>query len=148
MVAACQSRQWRRKLTTNTAKNSLTLVTSEPTSVLMSEAVKALSQLTPTQQKDALARAQRVNKKNARVAATKAAAKYGYTLRDLVAEPTKKPKVAQPAKSKAKKPAKAKYRNPKSATQTWTGKGRRPTWYKDAIANGTCAAAMEIKSSK
>ena len=135
-------------MTTNTAKNSLTLVTSEPASALVSEAVKALSQLTPTQQKDALARAQRANKKNARAAAEKAAAEYGYTLLDLVAEPIKKPKVGQPAKAKVKKSAKAKYRNPNDSTQTWTGKGRRPTWYKDAIANGTCAAAMEIKSSK
>lgn len=30
----------------------------------------------------------------------------------------------------------AKYANPNDRSQTWTGKGRQPDWFKSAIANG------------
>ncbi|MFT5625225.1 MAG: DNA-binding protein H-NS, partial [Lentimonas sp.] len=29
-------------------------------------------------------------------------------------------------------------------TQTWTGKGRQPTWFKEAVAAGTAPDTMEI----
>ena len=30
----------------------------------------------------------------------------------------------------------AKYRNPKDASQTWTGRGRKPNWLVDAVKRG------------
>ena len=30
----------------------------------------------------------------------------------------------------------AKYRNPKDASQTWTGRGRKPNWLVDAVKKG------------
>ena len=38
----------------------------------------------------------------------------------------------------------AKYANPADKSQTWTGKGRQPQWYKDAVAAGTDPKTMEI----
>ena len=39
---------------------------------------------------------------------------------------------------------KPKYRNPADSEQTWTGKGKRPTWLKDAIQSGKTLQDMEI----
>ena len=74
--------------------------------------------------------------------AAKLAAKHGYTLADIAggAAPAKKATKAKGPKTKAP----AKYANPADKSQTWTGKGRQPTWFKDAIAGGTSADAMEI----
>lgn len=38
----------------------------------------------------------------------------------------------------------AKYRNPANPEQTWTGRGRKPTWFTEALANGTSADDMAI----
>ena len=67
-------------------------------------------------------------KKEALTAAVKAAAQHGFTLDELVgrsANSTKQPKGMT---------GKAKFRNPDNQSQTWTGKGRQPNWYKTAIA--------------
>lgn len=73
--------------------------------------------------------------KEARKAAEKAAAKFGYTLSELNG----------PSGKSAKKQASApKYANPDDATQTWSGRGRQPQWYKEAIAAGKSPAEMEI----
>ncbi len=74
--------------------------------------------------------------------AAKLAAKHGYTLADITGDaPVKKArKIATEPKTKAP----AKYANPTDKTQTWTGKGRQPTWFKDAVASGTAPEAMEI----
>lgn len=37
---------------------------------------------------------------------------------------------------KVKKPVAVKYRNPKDASQTWTGRGRKPNWMVDAMKKG------------
>lgn len=37
---------------------------------------------------------------------------------------------------KEKKTVPPKYRNPADATQTWTGRGRKPRWIVDALASG------------
>lgn len=57
-------------------------------------------------------------------AAQQAAKQHGFTLSDLVA--------AGPGK-KVNLP---KYRNPADASQTWTGRGRKPRWLVDALENG------------
>jgi len=49
-------------------------------------------------------------------------------------------KVAKGPKTKAP----PKYKNPTDASQTWTGKGRQPQWFKDAMAAGQSPEALEI----
>lgn len=75
--------------------------------------------------------------------AAKLAAKHGYTLADITggtSAPAKKATKAKATKTKAP----AKYANPADKSQTWTGKGRQPVWYKEAIASGAAPATMEI----
>ncbi len=43
-----------------------------------------------------------------------------------------------------RKPVPAKYRNPDDASQTWTGRGRKPLWVVDALANGASMNSLEI----
>ncbi|WP_132997153.1 H-NS histone family protein [Sulfitobacter sp. TCYB15] len=70
----------------------------------------------------------------ARKAAEKAAAEYGFSL-DEVSGGTKKGKAAKAA---------AKYANPEDPSQTWTGKGRQPNWFRDLIASGTDPETLEL----
>lgn len=82
--------------------------------------------------------------KEARAAVEKVAKEYGVSIGALVTE--EKPKsTAKKAKPAAKKTAaKPKYRNPGDPKQTWTGKGRRPKWYMDAVAAGTAEADLLV----
>jgi len=70
----------------------------------------------------------------ARKAAEKAAAEYGFSL-DEVSGGAKKGKAAK---------ASAKYANPEDPSQTWTGKGRQPNWFRDLIASGTDPETLEL----
>ncbi|WP_165481306.1 H-NS family nucleoid-associated regulatory protein, partial [Sulfitobacter indolifex] len=36
------------------------------------------------------------------------------------------------------------FSNPADKTQTWTGKGRQPNWYRDQITAGTAPETMRI----
>ena len=83
----------------------------------------------------ALMAAKKRDKKEARKAAEAAAAQFGFTLAELVG--------GTAAKSSGKGGV-AKYANPANPAQTWTGKGRQPQWYKDAIAAGTDPATLEV----
>ncbi|MFT7105643.1 MAG: DNA-binding protein H-NS [Yoonia sp.] len=87
----------------------------------------------------ALAKLSAADKKAALIAAEKAAAAHGFSLAEITGE-------AAPRKAKAgpKKVSAPKYQNPADATQTWTGKGRQPDWFKAAIAAGTTPDTMEI----
>ena len=84
----------------------------------------------------------------AKKAAEKAAAKFGFTLSELTNDVVKMPArtLRKSAKSKAAKKtvSPAKYANPADKSQTWTGKGRQPAWYKAAIEAGTNPKKMEI----
>jgi len=92
----------------------------------------------------ALTAARARDQRDARKAAQKAAAEFGFSLGDISedAKPiAKKPK----AKTKlAKKSAKPKYANPTDKTQTWTGKGRQPNWYRAEVETGTAPEDMAI----
>ncbi len=82
--------------------------------------------------KDAEAR----DRREARAAAERAAAEYGYSLSEISGDG---------ATSKRKKSAApARYRNPEDPTQTWSGRGRRPAWMNAAIAAGIDPSTMEI----
>ncbi|KIN60172.1 DNA-binding protein, H-NS family protein [Sulfitobacter noctilucae] len=94
--------------------------------------------------KRALKNAEARDKREAKKAAAKAAAEFGYSLSELSEEDVAKPKAK---KSKAKKPkvkSVAKYANPADSSQTWTGKGRQPNWFKEQIAAGASPESLEI----
>ena len=38
----------------------------------------------------------------------------------------------------------AKYRNPKDASQTWTGRGRKPNWLVEALGQGAKLESFEV----
>ncbi len=62
-------------------------------------------------------------KREALVAAQKAAQDHGFSLDDILSE-----------KSGSK--GLPKYANPANPEQTWTGRGRQPSWVKEALAKG------------
>ncbi|RID91861.1 H-NS histone family protein [Gemmobacter lutimaris] len=55
------------------------------------------------------------------------AAQHGFTFNDLGLED---------AAPNTRAPAKPKYANPADPTQTWSGRGRKPGWAIDALAQG------------
>ncbi|HKL68178.1 H-NS histone family protein [Salibaculum sp.] len=75
----------------------------------------------------------------AREAAEEAVATLGFSLEDVVGGSGGRKK-----RSTARSAGKPKYANPDNPSQTWTGKGRQPKWYKDAIAAGKSPESMEI----
>ncbi len=71
--------------------------------------------------------------KAALLEAFKAQAKEkGMTLEEIISGKT------------SRKPVAAKYRNPDDASQTWTGRGRKPLWVVNALANGANMSSLEI----
>lgn len=93
---------------------------------LRTEVEKTLRNLHKKEKKDALAAAQ------------KAAAGFGFSLEELTA----KRGSGQPAaKGSSVAP---KYANPEDESQTWTGKGRQPNWFKSAISAGKKPEDLEI----
>ncbi|MGR3805404.1 H-NS histone family protein [Marinibacterium profundimaris] len=79
-------------------------------------------------------------KAQARQAAEKAAAEFGFSLSDVL---NGGPDGSR-RKSDDKPVSPPKYRNPDDPTQTWTGRGRKPGWFNDALANGAAPEDMEI----
>jgi DNA-binding protein H-NS len=70
-------------------------------------------------------------KKEALVAAQKAAQEHGFSLDEIL-----------DGKSGTK--GAPKYANPENAEQTWTGRGRQPQWVKDAFAAGKSLEDLAI----
>lgn len=62
------------------------------------------------------------------------AKEHGMSLDEIVGGKGKK-RVAKPA---------IKYVNPDNPLQTWSGRGRQPAWYKDAVKGGKSPESMEI----
>jgi DNA-binding protein H-NS len=75
----------------------------------------------------------------AKKAAEDAAAKFGFKLSELVGGTATGQKSA-----KAQRSGEAKYANPEDPSQTWTGKGRQPKWFKDAIEAGKSPEALAV----
>ncbi|MCL3882102.1 H-NS histone family protein [Marivita sp. GX14005] len=65
-------------------------------------------------------------KAEAKKAAESAAKEYGFSLDELLGA----------ASGKKGSKGVPKYRNPADPEQTWTGKGRKPRWINDALAQG------------
>ena len=73
-------------------------------------------------------------KNEARAELEAKARELGFTLAELTG--------AAPARKRA--PAVAKYRNPANAADTWSGRGRKPRWFSDAMKAGKSAESMAI----
>ncbi|WP_308916043.1 H-NS histone family protein [Jannaschia sp. LMIT008] len=65
-------------------------------------------------------------------------AKEGYTIDDVFGGKTGKRNSAGRSKGPAK------YRHPENPEKTWSGRGRQPVWYKEAIAAGKAPEDMAI----
>ncbi|MFD0978173.1 H-NS histone family protein [Tropicimonas aquimaris] len=71
----------------------------------------------------------------------KTASEHGFKLEELTGAAGKM-LAAVGAKGKSKNPPK--YRNPEEPSQTWTGRGRKPAWIKDAEDAGVDLSTFEI----
>jgi DNA-binding protein H-NS len=94
--------------------------------------------------KKALHSAKSRDRRQALKAAGKAAAEWGFTLTDL-ADDGKPIKKERKNKAKAAKPkSKPQFANPADSSQTWTGKGRQPNWFRGAVEKGKSPDDMRI----
>lgn len=59
----------------------------------------------------------------------------GYSLAELVGTEAKT----------SRAPAAAKYQHPENPALTWSGRGRKPRWFIDALAAGSTAGDMAIR---
>ena len=74
-------------------------------------------------------------RKAALQAAEKAARAHGFTLSEII-DGTAPKATSRFSGKKAGTSSAPKYANPSDTTQTWTGKGRRPAWFKAALVSG------------
>ncbi len=94
--------------------------------------------------KRALANAEARDRREAKKAAEKAAGEFGFSLEELSENEAK---ATRTKKTKTKKPKTAsapKYANPADPSQTWTGKGRQPNWFREQMAKGVAPETLEI----
>lgn len=70
----------------------------------------------------------------ARKALEAVAKEHGMSLEDIVGGRKKGKKAKAPAK----------YRNPANDDETWSGRGRQPAWFKDAVAKGKKPESLAI----
>ena len=63
------------------------------------------------------------------------ARELGYSMKDLLGTATN---------TRQKRPAVVRYRNPENPSLTWTGAGRRPNWFLEALASGKSRSDLEI----
>jgi DNA-binding protein H-NS len=63
------------------------------------------------------------------------ARELGYSLAELVGSETKS----------SRAPAAAKYRHPENPALTWSGRGRKPQWFVDALEAGKTASDLAIR---
>lgn len=76
-------------------------------------------------------KAQQEKLAGARAEIERIAREAGVSIDDLLSQ-AKAPRKA----AGERKPVAAKYRNPADASQTWSGRGKRPRWLADAISAG------------
>lgn len=93
----------------------------------------------------AIKRATERDRKAVRKAAEMAANKYGFTLAEVFA-PTTRGGVKRNGNGKSNYVSVPKYVNPEDSSQTWSGKGRQPEWFKQAMVAGTDPGQMEIQA--
>ena len=74
------------------------------------------------------------NKADARAKLEVIAKEMGYSLADLIGVEVKTTRA----------PAVAKYRHPENAALTWSGRGRKPQWFVEALAAGKSADDLAV----
>ncbi|HCL63693.1 MAG TPA: transcriptional regulator [Rhizobium sp.] len=74
-------------------------------------------------------------KAEARAKVEAVARDLGYSLAELVGTDSKTKRA----------PVAPKYQNPENPAVTWSGRGRKPQWFVDALAAGTTAGDLEIR---
>lgn len=94
--------------------------------------------------KKALQSAQARDRREARKAAEKAASEFGFSLDELSDEQKPSAKSQKTKKKAPKAKSKPQFANPADPSQTWTGKGRQPNWYRAEVEKGTPKDAMRI----
>ena len=88
--------------------------------------------------------------KSAQAEINKIAKDLGVSVDDLLEEgkarkkTTARKTATRKKKAAVRKPAKIKYRNPQDASQTWTGRGKRPVWLREALENGAKLEDYEV----
>ncbi|GAA6176532.1 H-NS histone family protein [Sulfitobacter pacificus] len=92
----------------------------------------------------ALKTARARDQREALKAAEKAAAEFGFSLDQLSSDAPKARKATKGKAPKKKVKSKPMYANPADKGQTWTGKGRQPNWYREAMANGVSPETLKI----
>lgn len=75
-------------------------------------------------------------------AARQAAKQLGFDINDLFGGSRQ---MAIGGEKKARKPVEPKYAHPENASVTWSGRGRQPDWFKDAIKEGKTDKDLLIK---
>lgn len=81
-------------------------------------------------------------KAKAVVALEEKAKEFGFTLSDLLSEVGAKSKPQKSGSTRAK--PQAKYASPSDPSITWSGRGRKPSWFKEALAAGKSPETMLI----
>lgn len=76
-------------------------------------------------------------KKEALAAADAAVKEFGFNLRDLTGNTA--------GDKKSKTTSAPKYRHPKDPEITWTGRGRQPKWFVEALESGKSKEDMLMK---
>ena len=89
---------------------------------LQSQVAKAIGSFEDRKKKDALASLE------------ESARALGFSLAELTGT----------APMRKRTPATAKYANPADASDTWSGRGRKPRWFAAALASGKSADEMSI----
>jgi DNA-binding protein H-NS len=83
-------------------------------------------------------------RKDALTALKERAKQLGYSLDDLVGQTDAAMLTGSGSKLKSRAPAAPKYRNKQDPTQTWSGRGRPPQWFREAKDNGDDVETMRI----
>lgn len=117
---------------TNLEKKDLKGMTRKELEKLLTDVKKALQA--------AKARDQRAAKK----AAAKAAAQFGFSLGELSEAENSNGKRVKKTRKKASRVSEPVFANPENKQQTWTGKGRQPTWFRTHVSSGVDPDSMRI----
>ncbi|MBD3679870.1 MAG: H-NS histone family protein [Rhodobacteraceae bacterium] len=72
-------------------------------------------------------------KEEARKAAEEAVRQFGFSLDEVSGK-----------RKSGKSASVPKYRNPENPSDTWSGRGRQPAWFKDALAKGVSPDDLAI----
>ena len=84
----------------------------------------------------AMGNAERTARKKALEDVQNAARRHGFALEELID--------GRLRRAKLKSNSSPKYSNPNKGSETWSGRGRQPKWFKAAIASGVPREKMEI----